>query len=65
MTTGKIAKKKAKQMPLVQGRIPEELYEWVRQRIQEAGFVSEGEYLRNVIRAERDHFTQGKKQVAA
>jgi hypothetical protein len=65
MTTGKIAKKKTKQMPLVQGRIPADLYEWVQQRMQEAGFVSEGEYLRNVIRAERELFAPGKKQVAA
>lgn len=65
MTTGKNIKKKSKQMPLVQGRLPEELYQWVQQRIREAGFVSEGEYLRNVIRAERDRFAQEQKQVAA
>lgn len=65
MTVKKLIVKKPNQMPLVQGRIPEELYAWLREHLQEAGYASPGDYLRSLIRADRERVLREKRKVLA
>jgi Arc/MetJ-type ribon-helix-helix transcriptional regulator len=65
MPIKKLTLQKSKQMPLVHGRIPEELYNWLQTHLQEAGFANSGDYLRSLIRADRERVQREKQKMTA